>query len=147
MTHSHDAHHATLETLEARFGARMAATLNERTSLVPHDISERLRISRERAMVFARQTRARELAPAGGLVGIGARGTALLGGPGRFWMQLASWMPLAVLIGGLVLIQQWTEREQVLAAAEIDAVLLADDLPPTAWTDPGFREYLKAPPP
>jgi hypothetical protein len=56
-------------------------------------------------------------------------------------------MPLAVLVAGLVLIQLWSDREQVLAAAEIDSVLLADDLPPAAWTDPGFREYLKAPPP
>ena len=72
---------------------------------------------------------------------------AQLGRGQGIWIQLASWMPLAVLVAGLVLIQQWTDREQVLAAAEIDAVLLADDLPPAAWTDPGFREYLKAPPP
>jgi hypothetical protein len=78
-----------------------------------------------------------------------APGAALpaLGGPGRLWLRLASWVPLALLIAGLVLIQQWAEHEQVMAAAEIDAVLLADDLPPSAWTDPGFREYLKAPPP
>ena len=57
------------------------------------------------------------------------------------------WLPLALLIAGLVLIQQFTAQEQVMAAAEIDAVLLSDDLPPAAWTDPGFREYLKAPRP
>jgi hypothetical protein len=56
-------------------------------------------------------------------------------------------VPLAVLIGGLVLIQQRTDEERVLAAAEIDAVLLADNLPPAAWSDPGFREYMKAPHP
>ena len=33
------------------------------------------------------------------------------------------------------------------AAAEVDAALLADDLPPEAYTDPGFGEFLKAPPP
>ena len=81
------------------------------------------------------------------LLGVTSQGAALLGRGQGFWLRLASWMPLAVLVAGLVLIQQWNDREQVLAAAEIDAVLLADDLPPTAWSDPGFREYLKAPPP
>ena len=27
--------------------------------------------------------------------------------------------------------------------AEYDATLLADELPPTAYTDPGFTQYLK----
>jgi Protein of unknown function (DUF3619) len=34
----------------------------------------------------------------------------------------------------------------VLAAAEIDAQLLSDSLPPTAYSDPGFAEYLRSTP-
>lgn len=147
MNRPNDHHSAALEALEARFGARLAASLNERTSKVPHDVSERLRVGREQAVARARQVRVARAAAAPAVAGVTAQGAAMLGTPGRFWLGLASWMPLAVLIAGLVLIQQWTDREQVLAAAEIDAVLLADDLPPNAWTDPGFREYLKAPPP
>ena len=30
--------------------------------------------------------------------------------------------------------------------AEIDAALLADDLPPKAYSDAGFAEFLKTPP-
>jgi hypothetical protein len=37
-------------------------------------------------------------------------------------------------------------QEQVDAAAEIDAALLADDLPPAAYSDPGFLAFLKNPP-
>jgi Protein of unknown function (DUF3619) len=147
MIRSTDHHHA-IDTLEARLGARLASTLNERAAMVPHDISERLRVSRERALVVARQAAAaRQPVVAGGVVGVTRHGAAQLGRGQGIWIHLASWMPLAVLVAGLVLIQEWTDREQVLAAAEIDAVLLADDLPPAAWTDPGFREYLKAPPP
>lgn len=145
MTRTTPLHTAGLEALEARLGARLAAGLNERSSSLPHDISERLRISREQAVSRARQVRAAAAAPA--LTTVTSQGSIALGGPGRFWLGLASWVPLAVLIAGLVLIQQWSDREQVMAAAEIDAILLADDLPPAAWTDPGFREYLKAPPP
>lgn len=148
MNRKTDHRHALLESLESRFGARVSAGLSQRTAVIPHDVAERLRVGREQAVARARQLRLQpQGAAASVVVGITSRGAALLAGPGRFWLRLASWLPLAVLIAGLVLIQQWTELEQVLAAAEIDAVLLADDLPPTAWTDPGFREYLKAPPP
>ena len=148
MIRSSEHQRATLATVEARFGSRLASSLNERAAAVPHDISERLRVGRDRAVTVARQTHS-QLAPARrpALLGVTNQGAALLGRGQGFWLRLASWMPLAVLVAGLVLIQQWNDREQVLAAAEIDAVLLADDLPPTAWSDPGFREYLKAPPP
>jgi hypothetical protein len=147
MIRSTEHHHTALDGLEARFGARLAASLNERAASVPHDISERLRVSRERAVAIGRQAVQRQAASDRGVVGLTERGAAVLGSKQGLWMRLAAWMPLAVLVAGLVLIQQWAEREQILAAAEIDAVLLADDLPPSAWTDPGFREYLRAPPP
>jgi hypothetical protein len=60
---------------------------------------------------------------------------------------MAALLPLLVLLIGLVFIDQWNLREQVLAAADIDAVLLADDLPPAAYSDPGFAEYLRSPNP
>ena len=51
-----------------------------------------------------------------------------------------------MLVGGLALIQNWQNRTQVSAAAEIDEALLGDDLPINAYRDPGFSEFLKAPP-
>jgi hypothetical protein len=44
-----------------------------------------------------------------------------------------------------VFIQRLHNDSQISAAAEIDASLLADDLPPSAYSDPGFVEFLKAP--
>jgi Protein of unknown function (DUF3619). len=55
-------------------------------------------------------------------------------------------VPLFVLVGGLVLIQNWQTRTQITAAAEIDEALLGDDLPINAYRDPGFSEFLKASP-
>jgi Protein of unknown function (DUF3619) len=34
-------------------------------------------------------------------------------------------------------------QSQIEAAAEVDAAILADDLPPEAYRDPGFAEFLK----
>lgn len=137
------------QALEQRFAARVAAGLSSQAAAVPHDISERLRVAREQALVRAREAR-RAQAPAAApavVVAGHARGSLLMGGGPAWWQRLASVLPLAVLVAGLVLIQQQVVSEQVQAAAEIDASLLADDLPPDAYSDPGFAEYLKAPQP
>ncbi len=138
-----------IDALESRLAARMAAALSERAVTFPHDIGERLRVAREQALVLSRDARRSSVAPsAAQALSIDHGGSAALGGgPTRWWMRLASFAPLLVLALGLLLVQHWSDREQVLAAADIDAVLLSDDLPPTAFSDPGFREFLKSPPP
>ena len=50
---------------------------------------------------------------------------------------------MALLLAGLLLIDRHYTQAQIEAAAEVDAALLADDLPPEAYRDPGFAEFLK----
>lgn len=136
--------------LEARFGLRVAAALHEQTLDQGHDISERLRVAREQALERARATRrvtATHLSASPSVVGVGSAGAALMGeSPSDGWGRLASLLPLLVLVLGLVLIEQWQDNAEITAAADIDAALLADDLPPDAYSDPGFAEFLKAAP-
>lgn len=131
-----------IEGLEARVALRMASKLTEAVDQLPHDISERLRFGREKALARA-QALSRSAAPAVAVVGR-AGGAAVLGGPPSMWLRLASVLPLIVLAAGLVLIQQHRDHEQIAVAAEIDAALLTDELPPTAYGDPGFAEYLRS---
>jgi len=134
-----------LDTLQARIGARIAAHLSEQAEQTPHDVNERLRFAREQALHRARELRTAQ-APA--VVQGGASATLALGGFGgqsSWWVRLASVMPLILLVAGLVLIQQVHERAQISAAAEVDAQILSDDLPPAAYSDPGFAEFLKTP--
>jgi len=128
----------------SRVGLRLAAGLSERAAALPQDITERLRVGREQAIARARLAQ-RQLAATPVLALPG--GTAALGGPGLWWQRLGSLLPLLVLAAGLLLVGQWTTREQVLAAADIDAVLLSDEVPPGAYADPGFAEFLKSAPP
>jgi len=145
MNHATDRRPAEhLDALQARLAMRLTAALGEQAQSLPHDIGERLRIARERALERARAVRV-EAAPA--VVGVSPHGVAVLGGGPSWWMRLASFAPLLVLVAGLVLIQHWNSRAQIDAAAEIDAALLSDDLPPAAYTDPGFGEFLKQPQP
>lgn len=130
---------ASLEALEARVALRLAAAIDE--PALPHDIGQRLRVAREQALERARVART---AAAGAHVTVASGRAAAIGG--GWWMRIASALPLALLVAGLVAISQEAVQEQVDAAAEIDAALLADDLPPAAYSDPGFIAFLKNPP-
>ena len=136
---------AALSPLEARFGARVAGALTARSQALPHDITERLRFAREKSLAVARLSRARA-ADGTVVAGVSSQGSAVLSGFLPWWQRAASVLPLLVLVAGLVMVDNWTSREQVLAAAEIDALLLSDALPPAAYSDPGFGEYLRNPP-
>lgn len=142
----HTSHTPDEQALQSRVAWRLAALLSEQASRLPHDITERLRFAREGALERARQ--ARQATPAAAFAVVSPRGTLALGGGSAPWWQRAfSLLPLLVLVGGLLMIDRWAARERVLAAADIDAVLLADDLPPAAYSDPGFAEYLRSSPP
>jgi hypothetical protein len=129
------------EALEARLAHRLAARLSEHAEQVPVDVSERLRFARERALERAREVRA--AAPAH--VALAAGRSAVLARASGWWVRVGSALPLIALAAGLLLIQHWHNEAQIAAAAEIDADLLSDDLPPSAYSDAGFAEFLKTP--
>lgn len=124
---------------------RIAGRLNEGAGALPHDISERLRFARQQALNQAQAQRRHAAAAASAPVAVGAR-QAALAGPPSWWLRLASTLPLLLLLAGLVLIQQQRDQEQIAVAAEIDSGLLTDALPPEAYGDPGFSEYLQGTP-
>jgi hypothetical protein len=77
-----------------------------------------------------------------------AQGSALtLNGPGddgpRWWNVLGSTLPLLALLAGLVVVQGIDRQKTVSYLAEIDTALLVDDLPPAAYSDPGFIQFLR----
>ena len=133
---------AAAEALQARFALRVAARLTERSQELGPDVAERLRFAREKALERARAARTAEAASP---VGASRAGAAILGGGSGWWLKLASALPALALVVGLVLIQRWQDNAQVSVAAEVDAALLSDDLPPNAYSDAGFAEFLKTP--
>ena len=128
--------------LEARFGVRVASMLGERAQSTAPDISERLRFAREQALTRARAVR-RQVQAASAPVVVGRGRAATLANPLGWWFKLGSAAPLALLVLGLAGIAHVHDKAQIAAVAEVDAALLSDDLPPAAYTDPGFAEYLK----
>jgi len=136
-----------LEALQTRFGLRVASHLGEASRELPHDISERLKASRELALERARLARRVETATSVQASGSGGGASLTFGGGAGsdWWLKLASALPIIALIAGFMFIEHVHTRQQIAAAAEIDAALLADDVPPTAYSDPGFVEFLKVP--
>lgn len=135
-------------TLQLRYASRVAARLTEQSEQATHDVDERLRFARDTALARARALRAAQPSHAMA-ASVGPAGALALGSGGPpsspWWVKLATALPLLALVGGLVLIQNQHVRAQIEAAAEIDFDLLADELPPAAYGDPGFLEFLKSP--
>ena len=50
---------------------------------------------------------------------------------------------MIALVAGLITVSVMQEENRASELAEIDSALLTDDLPPAAYTDPGFAQFLK----
>ena len=130
-----------------RFALRVASRLSSVTAELPYDITERLRASRAQALA----KRKKEPVPvrlAAPVVVHSGGGAAVLGGGGSkedggWWRALISAVPLMALVVGLVVINAAQDERSANDVAEVDAALLTDDLPPAAYADPGFVQFLK----
>ena len=121
-----------------QFGARVASQLDDAARQLPHDVLERLRAARTQALAHRRVV-STVAAP----VVLAQGASAALGAGSGFWGRAASWLPLVALTVGLLCIGTLQEEMRASEIAEVDAELLTGDLPPTAYTDPGFTQYLK----
>lgn len=130
------------QSREDQFGRSLTARLDEVAGTLPHDVSERLKIARLQALA-KRSVATVQLAHAPVVSG----GTAALrGGPEHYglWNWLGSLLPLLALLAGLVAIGVVQDGMRASEIAAVDAELLTDELPPAAYTDPGFAQYLRS---
>lgn len=124
-----------------RLGQQLASLLTQANGELDHDVSERLRVARKQALSMQRQ------APAVQRHAVHNCSSLTLAGPDSdspgLWRVLGSIVPLLALAVGLITVQ-WLDREQLVSdLAEIDTALLVDDLPPAAYSDQGFVEFLR----
>jgi hypothetical protein len=126
-----------------RFARRVATRLTNGTDDLPYDISERLRAARMQALAKRKVTvQVRRAAPAV----LHSGHTAVLGGGSErsgWWNALVSAVPVMALLVGLVVINVAQDEQGTNEVAEVDAALLTDELPPAAYSDPGFVQFLK----
>ncbi|MEN9831525.1 MAG: hypothetical protein RL659_1298 [Pseudomonadota bacterium] len=125
-------------------GRSISRRLNEHAADLPHDITERLRVARMQALSQRKPEPLRIFVPH----------LATPGGPGmgnseeglNLWSRIASVLPIIFLLLGLATIHIFQNENRANEIAQLDAELLIDDLPPAAYTDPGFLIFLKSNP-
>ena len=135
-----------LDDYQDAIGQNIAARLSEGVHKLPHDISERLKVARMQALSKRKIVRLQTVpAMALDVNANGSAATLLLGGGSGhpFLSRIALLLPLLALIAGLLTIAVSVEDNRTDEIAELDAELLTDDLPPDAYTDPGFAQYLR----
>ena len=128
------------EAQQARFGRRVAAHLDDAAAELPPHLGVRLGRARRAALLRLRHERQ----PAAAVVVVGG-GTAGRGSPGYepLWQRALAWLPVLAMIVGVWAIAEFQDHERARLAAGVDARLLTDVLPPAAYADLGFVEFLR----
>jgi Protein of unknown function (DUF3619) len=128
-----------MNTRELNFAYKVRHALNENLDSLPAPAVERLAAARRQALTRKKQERGTRLlawriATAG--AGNGATGS-------HPWLAAAgAVLPALVLAAGLAGIFQFVEQRRIADTAEIDAEMLADELPLSAYLDNGFQAFL-----
>ena len=128
------------------YAQRITARLNEATTQLDYHVVERLRAGRVQALAHRKRAMsAPKPVPVFTRLGSSlAWGGGSGGSSGGWWHSLLAAVPMLALVAGIMVIGAAQDETGTIEIAEVDAALLASDLPPAAYADPGFVQYLKA---
>lgn len=129
-----------MNTDDINFAYKVRHALNEKLDDLPASTADRLALARKAAL-----SRKKADAPAKVLV----RQNVLAGIATNFFAEPMAWLtrmsvviPLLLLAAGLTGIYQFEQEQRVAELAELDAAVLSDELPLSAYMDHGFNAYL-----
>lgn len=125
-----------MNTDDINLAYKVRHALNEQLDTLPDATSARLAGARARALARKKAdapVRARQRAA-------GFSFSTLLAGGGA--ARLAVAVPLVAMVVGLAGVYQHEQQQHIAAVAELDAAVLSDELPLTAYLDDGFNAYL-----
>ena len=128
---------------EEMLGRRIAARLTQSTDQLPRDITERLRAARVQAVEKRKHVLLQSSAAWLLQTRSGALSLNQAGGHSSWWHRLGAVGLLLVLAVGLLIINVVQDDIGAQELADIDAAILTDDLPPSAYVDAGFAQFLK----
>jgi len=125
-----------MNTEDTNFAYKVRHALNEQLDALPPETVARLASARTLAMA-----RKKAHAP----VTVSQR--ALAGNFGAFFSfsslsRAGVVIPLLALVAGLAGVYQFEQEQRIAEIAELDAAVLSDELPLTAYLDHGFNAYL-----
>lgn len=125
-----------MNTDDIHFAQQVRRALDASLESLPASTSGRLAAARALAL-----SRKKADAPARKLTGLG-RPRALFGFEAATCARVA--LPLLLVVAGLAGVYQYHEQQRITELAELDAAVLSDELPLTAYLDHGFNAYLES---
>lgn len=127
-----------MNTDDLNFAYKVRHALNDKLDQLPPSTTQRLASARQLAM-----SRKKAHAP------VQVAQSVLAGNVGRLFSQpfsllgrMSVVLPLLALCAGLVGIYQFEQEQRIAELAELDAAVLSDELPLSAYLDHGFNAYL-----
>ncbi|MDB5798539.1 MAG: hypothetical protein JWP36_2441 [Paucimonas sp.] len=125
---------------EINFAYRVRHALNEHLDTLPPATIDRLAQARTRALASKKADAPQRVL---------ATQTAFAGRAGGLFGDRLSWLarmgvaiPMVVVAAGIFALYQSEYQQRISEVAEIDAMVLADELPLNAYLDNGFNAYL-----
>jgi uncharacterized protein DUF3619 len=131
---------------EIEFAWQVRRALDENAARIPPATVDRLAAARRTAL--ARKKPEAVHAPAfapvfvSGPAGLSSSAASEPPRRGSKLRRFALAWPIAALVVSLVAIAYWEDQQRTAELADIDAAMLSDDLPLSAYLDHGFNAYL-----
>lgn len=127
-----------MNTDDINLAYKIRHALNDNLDALPASTTERLAAARARALSRKKADAPARKAAARPLLNMHAM--LSMSGLGR----IAVAVPLLAAVFGLAGLYQYEQQQRISELAELDAAVLSDELPLTAYTDHGFNAYLAA---
>ena len=128
-----------MNTDDINLAYKLRHALNENLDALPASTTERLAAARALALARKKADAPAEPGKSGRRffdIGLHLSGAGL----GRLGVAI----PLLALVFGLGGLYQYEQQQRIAELAELDAAVLADELPLTAYLDHGFNAYLES---
>jgi hypothetical protein len=125
---------------DLNFAYKVRHALNENLDNLPESTADRLASARKMALSRKKNENPLRIAAARHAFAGGASG--VFGNSFSWLARMGMAIPVVVVAIGLVGIYQMEETRRIKETAEIDAAVLSDELPLTAYADHGFNAYL-----
>lgn len=122
---------------DLNFAYKVRHALNEHLDHLPPSTTDRLASARKAALARKKPHAPVQLAQRQLAGNIGALFSL------SFLGRMSVIVPLLALVAGLAGIYQYEEQQRIAEMAELDAAVLSDELPLTAYLDDGFNAYLE----
>jgi hypothetical protein len=130
-----------MNTRELNFAYKIRHALNENAENLPASAIEKLASSRKIAL--SRKKKGSALHAIASRHVLSGQFGSMFGESAFSWLgRMGLALPLIVLAVGLSSIYQFEQQQHINETAEIDAGVLSDELPLSAYVDNGFNAYL-----